>query len=44
MASEDFKDLARRLAADKVLRDKAENLKYDGPQRWLVSMVPKFFD
>ena len=33
MASEDFKDLARRLAADKVLRDKAENLKYDGHQR-----------
>ena len=44
MASEDFKDLARRSAADKVLRDKAENLKYDGYQRGLVLMVPKFFD
>ena len=44
MTSEDFKDLARRSAADKVLRDKAENLKYDGYQRGLVSMVPKFFD
>ena len=39
MAYEDFKDLARRRASDKVLRDKAFNLarspKYDGYQRRL---------
>ena len=44
----DFKDLAKRTAADKVLRDKAfniaEDLKYDGYQRGLASMVHKFFD
>ena len=44
----DFKDLNRRTAADKVLRDKAcdiaKNLKYDGYQRGLASMVYKFFD
>ena len=44
----DFKDLTRRLASDKILRDKAfniaKNLKYDGYQRVLVSMVYKFFD
>ena len=38
-----FKDLARRAAADKVLRDKAFNianvLKYEGYQRGLASMV-----
>ena len=38
-----FKDLARRTAADKVLRDKAFNianvLKYEGYQRGLASMV-----
>ena len=48
MAYEDFKDLARRDAADKVLRGKAFNiakdLKYDGYQRGLASMVYKFFD
>ena len=48
MAYEDFKDLARRTASDNVLRDKAfniaKNLKYDGYQRGLVSMVYKFFD
>ena len=37
MAYGDFKDLAKRTASDKVLRDKtfniAENLKYDGYQR-----------
>ena len=44
----DFKDLARRTASDKVLRDKAfniaKNTKYDGFQRCLASMVYKFFD
>ena len=44
----DFKDLARITAADKFLRDKtfniAKDLKYDGYQRGLASMVYKFFD
>ena len=44
----DFKDLARRTASDKVLRDKAFNVaknpKYDGYQRALAFMVNKFFD
>ena len=44
----DFKDLARRTALDKLLRDKAFNItknrKYDGYQRSLASMVYKFFD
>ena len=48
MAYGDFKDLARRTASDKVLRDKAFNIakspKYDGYQRGLISMVYKFFD
>ena len=48
MAYGDFKDLARRTAADKVLREKAFNiainLKYDGYQRGLTSMVYQFFD
>ena len=48
MAYGDFKDLARRTAADKVLRDKAFNIakdpKYEGYQRGLVSMVYKVFD
>ena len=48
MAYGDFKDLARRTASDKVLRDKAFNIaknpKYDGYQRGLTSMVYKFFD
>ena len=43
----DFKDLAKRTASDKVLRDKAFNIaknpKYDGYQRGLASMVYKFF-
>ena len=43
-----MKDLVRRTAADKVLRDKAFNIakdpKYDGYQRGLASMVYKFFD
>ena len=48
MAYRDFKDLVRRTASDKVLRDKAFNIaknpKYDGYQRGLTSMVFKFFD
>ena len=48
MAYEDSKDLARKTAADKVLRNKAFNIakdpKYDGFQRGLASMVYKFFD
>ena len=48
MAYGDFKDLKRRTASDSVLRDKAfniaKNLKYDGYQRRLASMVYKFFD
>ena len=47
MAYEDAKNLPRRTAADKVLRDKAfniaKNLKYDANQRKLASMVYKFF-
>ena len=43
-----MKDLVRRTAADKVLRDKAFNIakdpKYDGYQRGLASMVYRFFD
>ena len=48
MAYGDFKDLARRTASDKLLRDKAfdiaKNPKYDGYQRGLASIVYKFFD
>ena len=48
MAYGDFKDLAKRTAADKVLRDKvfkiASDQKYDGYQRGLALMVCKFFD
>ena len=44
----DHKDLINRTEADKVLRDKAydiaSNLKYDGHQRGLASMVYKSFD
>ena len=44
----DFKDLVRRVASGKVLRNKAfniaKNCKYDGYQRGLASMVYKFFD
>ena len=47
MAYGDFKDLTRRTASDKILRDKAFNIaknsKYDGYQRGLASMVYKFF-
>ena len=42
------KDLAKGTQSDNVLRDKAfqiaSDLKYDGYQRGLVSMVYKFFD
>ena len=48
MSYGDFKDLARRTASDKVLRNKAFNIaknrKYDGYQKGLLSMVYKFFD
>ena len=48
MAYGDFKDIKRRTASDKILRDKAFNIaknpKYDGYQRGLASMVYKFFD
>ena len=44
----DFKDLTRRTASDKILREKAFNitksLKYDGYQRGLDLMVYKIFD
>ena len=44
----DFKDLTRRTASDKILRDKAFNIaknpKYNRYQRGLVSMVYKVFD
>ena len=46
MAYGDFKDLAKRTAADKVSRVKAFNIaknpKYDGYQRGLTSMVYNF--
>ena len=48
MAYGDFKDILRRTASDKVLRDKAFNIaknpKYDGYQKRLASMVFKFFN
>ena len=48
MAYGDFKDLTRRTASDKILRDKAFNIAknpiYDRYQRDLASMVYKFFD
>ena len=48
MAHGDFKDLARRTASDKALRNKAFNIaknpKYDGYQGGLASMVYKFID
>ena len=43
-----FKDLTRRTASDKILRDKAFNIaknpKYDGYQKGFASMVYTFFD
>ena len=48
MAYGDFKDLAKRAAADKVLRDKAftiaKDLKDDGYKKGLASIVYKFFE
>ena len=48
MAYGDFKDLKRRTASDKVLRNRAFNIaknrKYDRYQRGLASMAYKFFD
>ena len=48
MAYGDYKDLTKRTASDKILRDKAFNIaknpKYDGYQRGLASMVYKCFD
>ena len=48
MAYGHFKDLAKRTAADKFLRDKAFNIakdpKYDGYHRALASMAYKLFN
>ena len=48
MAYGDFKDLPKRTAADKILRDKAFKIasdqKYDGYQKGLASMVYNSFD
>ena len=48
MAYGDFKDSAKRTAADKVLKNKEFNItndpKYDGYQISLVYMVYKFFE
>ena len=48
MAYGDFKYLAKITTSGKILRGKAfniaKNLKYDGYQRDLASMVYKFFD
>ena len=48
MAYGNFKDLPKRIAADKVWRDKtfkiASDQKYDAYQRGLASMVYKFFN
>ena len=47
MAYGDFKDLARKKASDKIVRDKAFNIaknpKYDRNQRCVASMVYNFF-
>ena len=48
VAYSDSKDLTKRTAADKILRNRAFNIakdpKYDGYRRGLASMVYKFFD
>ena len=48
MAYGDLKDIVRRTASDKVLKDIAFNIaknpKYNGYQRGLASLVYKFFD
>ena len=47
MAYGDFKDLTRKKASDKILRDKAFNIaknpKYEACQRGLASVVYKSF-
>ena len=47
MAFGDFKDLTRRIASNKILRDKAinivKNIKYHGYERILTSVVYNFF-
>ena len=47
MAYEDFKDLTRRIASDKILCGKSfnitKNCKYGGYKRGLASMSYKFF-
>ena len=48
MANEDFKELPRRTASNKILRNKAfhfaKNSKFDGYQRGLGSMIYNFFN
>ena len=48
MAYEGFEDLTRRIASDKILRDKeldiTKNSKYDGYERGSTLMFYKFFD
>ena len=48
MAYGDFKDLSKRTASDRVLRDRAFNIgsnpKYVGYQKGLASLVYKLFD
>ena len=48
MTDKDFKDLTRRTASNKILRNKvfnlAQNLKYYGYQKSLASMVYDFFE
>ena len=48
MAYANFKELKRRTASDKILKDKAFNIaknpKYDGCQRGVASMFYNFFD
>ena len=47
MAYGDFKDLTKRTASDKILRDKAfniaKNLKYNGYQGGVASIIYIFF-
>ena len=48
MAYDIFKDLTRRTASDKILRDKAFNIaktpEYGGYQHGLATMLYKIFD
>ena len=47
MVYRDFKDLAKRIVADKVLRDKVFNIgkdpKYDGYQSGVATIFCNFF-